>query len=125
MSHFLHSEGLVPCREPFKQLLVQGVIMGKTFKVESTGKYVARDEVVKEGKEYKTKSGELLSMNWEKMSKSKHNGIDPLDVLNKYGIDMTRLLILADVAPTSTRNWSEESELLINYSSDVVLLYII
>lgn len=110
MSHFLHSEGLVPCREPFKQLLVQGVIMGETFKIESTGKYVTRNEVVKEGKEYKTKSGELLSKNWEKMSKSKHNGVDPLDVLDKYGIDTTRLLILADVAPTSTRNWSEESK---------------
>nr|XP_012225545.1 PREDICTED: probable leucine--tRNA ligase, mitochondrial isoform X3 [Linepithema humile]XP_012225563.1 PREDICTED: probable leucine--tRNA ligase, mitochondrial isoform X3 [Linepithema humile] len=109
MSHFLHSEGLVPSQEPFKQLLVQGVIMGKTFKIKSTGKYVARNEVMKEGKEYKTKSGEHLSMNWEKMSKSKHNGVDPFDVLDKYGIDTTRLLILADVAPTSTRNWSEET----------------
>lgn len=112
MSHFLHSEGLLPCREPFRQLLVQGVVMGKTYQVISTGKYVPENEVVIEGNQYKTKHGELVSMHWEKMSKSKHNGVDPLNLLNKYGIDMTRLLILADVAPTSTRNWSENSKFL-------------
>ncbi|KAG5311884.1 SYLM protein, partial [Pseudoatta argentina] len=109
MSHFLHSEGLLPNREPFKQLLVQGVVMGKTYQVINTGKYILENEVLKEGDQYKTKSGELVSMRWEKMSKSKLNGVDPLNLLNKYGIDTTRLLILADVAPTSTRNWSENT----------------
>lgn len=84
--------------------------MGETYKVKSTGKYVEADEVVKEDSQYRTKSGELVSVNWEKMSKSKCNGVDPLQLLDKYGIDTIRLLILADVAPTSTRNWSESSE---------------
>ncbi|KAL6422541.1 hypothetical protein ACFW04_010651 [Cataglyphis niger] len=109
MSHFLHSEGLIPCREPFRQLLVQGVIMGKTYKIKNTGQYVAENELIKEGDQYKTKSGELVFMNWEKMSKSKCNGVEPISLLYKYGIDTTRLLILADVAPTSTRNWSENT----------------
>lgn len=86
--------------------------MGKTYQVIGTGKYVPENEVVMEGNQYKTKSGELVSLHWEKMSKSKHNGVDPLDLLNKYGIDTTRLLILGDVAPTSTRNWSEDSKFL-------------
>ncbi|GAB1862264.1 leucine--tRNA ligase [Camponotus japonicus] len=109
MSHFLHSEGLIPCREPFRQLLVQGVIMGKTYKTKSTGKYVTENQIIKEGDQYKTKSGELVYMIWEKMSKSKHNGVEPFNLLHKYGIDTTRLLILGDVAPTSTRNWSEDT----------------
>lgn len=88
--------------------------MGETYKVNNTGKYVEANKVVKEGNEYKTESGESVSVNWEKMSKSKHNGVDPLKLLNKYGIDTTRLLILADVAPTSTRNWSENSKFLKN-----------
>jgi len=112
MSHFLYSEGLLPCREPFRQLLVQGVVMNKTYQVISTGKYVPENEVITEGNQYKTKSGELVSMRWEKMSKSKYNGIDPLNLLSKYGIDTTRLLILADIAPTSTRNWTEDSKFL-------------
>jgi len=114
MSHFLHSEGLIPCREPFRQLLVQGVIMGKTYKTKSTGKYVTENQIIKEGDQYKTKSGELVYMIWEKMSKSKHNGVEPFNLLHKYGIDTTRLLILGDVAPTSTRNWSEDSKYLEN-----------
>lgn len=111
MNYFLHSEGLLPCPEPFRQLLVQGVVMGKTYKVQSTGKYVPESEVVQEEDKCTTKHGESVVVSWEKMSKSKHNGIDPLNLLNKYGVDTTRLLILADVAPTSTRNWSEDSTL--------------
>lgn len=84
--------------------------MGKTYQIISTGKYIPENEALKEGDQYKTKSRELVSMCWEKMSKSKLNGVDPLNLLNKYGIDTTRLLILADVAPTSTRNWSENSK---------------
>jgi leucyl-tRNA synthetase len=47
---------------------------------------------------------------WEKMSKSKHNGVDPETMLKDYGTDTTRLLILADVAPTSHRHWNSDSE---------------
>lgn len=85
--------------------------MGKTYKVRSTGKYVPESEVVREEDKYTTKHGEPVVVFWEKMSKSKYNGIDPLNLLNKHGVDTTRLLILADVAPTSTRNWSEDSTL--------------
>jgi len=84
--------------------------MGRTYKVKNTGKYISESDVVKENDQYTTKSGEPISAFWEKMSKSKHNGIDPVNILDKYGVDTTRLLVLADVAPTSTRNWSEDSE---------------
>lgn len=49
-------------------------------------------------------------MAWEKMSKSKYNGVDPNDMFNEYGVDTSRLLILADVAPTSHRNWNTNSK---------------
>jgi hypothetical protein len=47
---------------------------------------------------------------WEKMSKSKYNGVDPETMLKDYGVDTTRLLILADVAPTSNRHWTSDSK---------------
>lgn len=47
---------------------------------------------------------------WEKMSKSKLNGVDPDEMFENYGIDTTRLLVLADVAPTSQRNWTPASK---------------
>ena len=51
-----------------------------------------------------------LVVSWEKMSKSKFNGIEPESVWNEHGIDTTRLLVLADVSPRSARNWSKDSK---------------
>ena len=50
-----------------------------------------------------------LAVGWEKMSKSKFNGVEPESVWDEHGIDTTRLLILADVAPRSSRHWSKDS----------------
>lgn len=54
-------------------------------------------------------TGDPVAISWEKMSKSKHNGVDPEEMFREYGTDTTRLLILADVAPTSHRNWNSNS----------------
>lgn len=87
--------------------------MGKTYRIKRTGKYLREEEVEQKGKNsfVHKESGNPVVCGWEKMSKSKYNGIDPLDMFSKYGTDMTRLIILADVAPTSNRNWSPASKL--------------
>lgn len=56
-------------------------------------------------------TGAVLTVQWEKMSKSKYNGVEPQDILEKYGIDSTRLCIVAGVAPKSDRLWSEDGML--------------
>ncbi|KAK2577540.1 hypothetical protein KPH14_003624 [Odynerus spinipes] len=112
INHFLYEEGLVPTREPFKQLLVQGMVMGRTYQISNTGQYIKESDVIKDkvNNQYEEKNtGRPVTVTWEKMSKSKHNGIDPLELLEHHGIDTTRLLILADVAPTSHRNWSTDT----------------
>jgi leucyl-tRNA synthetase len=43
------------------------------------------------------------------MSKSKFNGVDPVEILGKYGCDTTRWMMLCDVGPASDRNWTEDS----------------
>lgn len=45
-------------------------------------------------KEWKTESGEAVDLRFEKMSKSKHNGVDPKDVLKRYGSDAVRVGML-------------------------------
>lgn len=110
MSYFLHSLGWTSEPEPFKKLLVQGMIMGQSYKIKSSGKYITPEEVEKVGKEYKEKStGESVLVQWEKMSKSKYNGENPKRLLTTYGCDTTRLLMLADVPPATSRHWSDAS----------------
>lgn len=109
-NHYLFSKGLVPHPEPFKRLLVQGMVMGQSFRLKGSGKYIPESEVEYLDKN-KTKAVEKSSstplvLAWEKMSKSKFNGVDPADVINEHGCDSIRLIMLADVAPTSSRNWS-------------------
>jgi valyl-tRNA synthetase len=50
-------------------------------------------------------TGTVLDKHGQRMSKTKGNGIDPLEVFEKYGVDATRLT-LASVGSTDTR-WSE------------------
>jgi valyl-tRNA synthetase len=50
-------------------------------------------------------TGTVLDKHGQRMSKTKGNGIDPLEVFEKYGVDATRLA-LASVGSTDTR-WSE------------------
>lgn len=110
INHFLHSIGLVPHPEPFKRLLVQGMVMGRSFRLKGSGQYLREDEVevvdAKKNRAVQKATGDAVVMSWEKMSKSKMNGVDPEDMINTYGCDTTRLIMLADVAPTSHRNWS-------------------
>lgn len=135
VSHFLHSQGLLPEREPFKRLLVQGMVMGRSYRIKGTGQYLPEDKVnilganlrwfkqfaftknifsdLKKGKGITKDTGEPVVIAWEKMSKSKHNGVDPDDMFREYGTDTTRLLVLADMAPTSHRNWNSNSRYLI------------
>ncbi|XP_041975522.1 probable leucine--tRNA ligase, mitochondrial [Aricia agestis] len=108
MSYFLNSIGLSPTKEPFKKLIVQGMVMGQSYKTKSSGKYLPPDQVEKHGKVYKQKgTGEVVIAQWEKMSKSKHNGENPQRLIETYGCDTTRLLILADVPPATSRKWSD------------------
>ena len=58
------------------------------------------------------------------MSKSKFNGVEPESVWDEHGIDTTRLLILADVAPRSSRHWSKDSAYILSFISQSRLGFI-
>lgn len=51
-------------------------------------------------------TGTVLDSKGQRMSKTKGNGVDPLDVFDKFGVDATRLT-LAQVGSTDTR-WNEK-----------------
>uniref|UniRef100_A0A5S6Q9J2 leucine--tRNA ligase n=1 Tax=Trichuris muris TaxID=70415 RepID=A0A5S6Q9J2_TRIMR len=107
MSRFLSSIGTHRCPEPFARLLPQGMVMAPTYKTAESGKYVSSSSVVTScGKLYDKETGEPLLETMEKMSKSKQNGVDPQELFAKYGCDVTRLLVTANVSPQSHRSWN-------------------
>ncbi len=52
--------------------------------------------------------GMILDQNGKKMSKSKGNGIDPLEMISKYGTDATRLSLIVGNTPGNDSRVSEE-----------------
>ncbi|MCX6795453.1 MAG: valine--tRNA ligase [Candidatus Falkowbacteria bacterium] len=52
--------------------------------------------------------GTILDSKGKKMSKSKGNGVDPIDVINIYGADALRLSLLTGSTPGNDSRYSEE-----------------
>ncbi|BFM39114.1 leucine--tRNA ligase [Synechocystis sp. LKSZ1] len=106
----LYDQGLVKVEEPFNRLLTQGMVQGLTFKNPKTGKYIPADQVqVGEGDNLyiDPETGEKLEFFFEKMSKSKYNGVDPQQVLAKYGADTARMFILFKAPPEKDLEWDD------------------
>uniref|UniRef100_A0A8C2Y467 leucine--tRNA ligase n=1 Tax=Capra hircus TaxID=9925 RepID=A0A8C2Y467_CAPHI len=111
-SHFCHDQKMVKHREPFHKLLAQGLIKGQTFRLPS-GQYLRREEVDFTGSDpVHANTGEKLEVSWEKMSKSKHNGVEPEDVVEQYGIDTVRLYILFAAPPEKDILWDVKTDAL-------------
>jgi len=45
INHFLHDVGLVPCREPFVNLLTQGMVLGRSYRLKHSDKYLQPHQV--------------------------------------------------------------------------------
>ncbi|XP_070319443.1 leucine--tRNA ligase, mitochondrial isoform X3 [Odocoileus virginianus] len=111
-SHFCHDQKMVKHREPFHKLLAQGLIKGQTFRLPS-GQYLRREEVDFTGSDpVHANTREQLEVSWEKMSKSKHNGVEPEDVVDQYGIDTVRLYILFAAPPEKDVLWDVKTDAL-------------
>ncbi len=106
----LRDRGLVNVDEPFEKLLTQGMVQALTYKNPKTGKYVPSDKVrVDKGDKlyFDAETGEKLEFFYEKMSKSKYNGVDPQTVLGKYGADTARMFILFKAPPEKDLEWDD------------------
>ncbi|XP_041649043.1 probable leucine--tRNA ligase, mitochondrial [Cheilinus undulatus] len=112
LCHFCRDQGLVAQREPFRKLLVQGLIKGQTFKLADSGQYLKREEIDFTDKEPVACGGGRVEVTWEKMSKSKHNGLDPQEVVQQYGVDTARLYILYAAPPEQDILWNSKTDAL-------------
>ncbi|KAH7378150.1 hypothetical protein BKA64DRAFT_688039 [Cadophora sp. MPI-SDFR-AT-0126] len=96
--------------EPFKKLLAQGMVHGKTYSDPNTGRFLKPDEVdlTDPSKPLITATDEIANVSFEKMSKSKYNGVDPGTCMTKYGADATRAHILFQAPVSEVLEWDEE-----------------
>lgn len=110
--------GLVKVDEPFTKLLTQGMVLNEAFSRTTTGKQyfwaheldIARDEHHKVISATAKADGQPVTYEgWTTMSKSKNNGVDPQDLIEKYGADTARLYTMFTAPPEATLEWNDDA----------------
>jgi leucyl-tRNA synthetase len=103
-------EGSLVNGEPFKRLITQGMVHGKTYTDPENGRFLTPDEM-----EWTTPSNPIIkasglapTVSYEKMSKSKYNGVDPGATIAKYGADATRAHMLFQAPVGDVLEWHEK-----------------
>jgi leucyl-tRNA synthetase len=109
--------GLTGVSEPFQRLLTQGMVLNEIWlRKPATGRVVYYNpaEVDASG-EGESRRGILRSDGQPvefggigTMSKSRRNGVDPQDLVDRYGADTARLFTMSNVPPEDTFLWSDE-----------------
>ncbi|RKF64407.1 Leucine--tRNA ligase, mitochondrial [Erysiphe neolycopersici] len=96
--------------EPFKTLITQGMVHGKTYTDPMSGRFLKPSEVdFRDLRNPVVKiSGQIANVSYEKMSKSKYNGVNPSICREKYGADTMRAHILFQAPVTEVLEWDEE-----------------
>ncbi len=101
--------GVVSTAEPFQKLFNQGMILAYSFQ-DARGKYWGYDDVEeRDGKPYLKATGEALTSQVEKMSKSKGNVVNPDDVVREHGADTLRLYELFMGPLDQVKPWNPRS----------------
>ncbi|XKI46855.1 leucine--tRNA ligase [Altericista sp. CCNU0014] len=103
----MRDRGLLNCDEPFQRLLTQGMVQGKTYKNPKTERYVVPQDIKDLTNPVDPETGDALEIVYEKMSKSKHNGTAPGEVIAKYGADTARMNILFKAPPEKDLEWDD------------------
>ncbi len=115
----MRDEGLLENDEPFTRLLTQGMVIAETFYRENTDGskdwFNPADVTVERDEKGRVKSAMLktdgqpvIAGGVEKMSKSKNNGVDPQDLIDRFGADTVRLYTMFTAPPDQSLEWSDE-----------------
>jgi leucyl-tRNA synthetase len=110
--------GLIGTAEPFTRLLTQGMVLNEIF-YRKTGEgrityYNPADVELKHDEKgerisaiLKSDGKPVESDGIGTMSKSKNNGVDPQDLIDKYGADTARLFVMFASPPEQSLEWSD------------------
>jgi leucyl-tRNA synthetase len=115
----MHDLGLVNIKEPFRNLLTQGMVLNHIhLRKTADGRiqYFSPNEVQVQYDAKGNRVGATLiadgqPVEWEgmrTMSKSKNNGVDPQHLVEEYGADSVRLFMMFKAPPEDSLEWSDE-----------------
>ncbi len=98
----------LPSGEPFAGLFTQGMVTHETYKSEA-GAWLLPEEIDKrDGGLFEISTGKPVTLGGvEKMSKSKKNVVDPIQIIADYGADVARWFVLSDSPPERDFEWSD------------------
>ncbi|MET0310760.1 MAG: leucine--tRNA ligase, partial [Burkholderiaceae bacterium] len=110
--------GLVKVDEPFVKLLTQGMVLNEAFSrtgAKAGKQYywaheldIVRDEHAKVLSATAKSDGQPVTYEgWTTMSKSKNNGVDPQELIERYGADTARLYTMFTAPPEATLEWND------------------
>ncbi|KPQ36041.1 MAG: leucyl-tRNA synthetase LeuS [Phormidesmis priestleyi Ana] len=102
----LRDRNLLNFDEPFQRLLTQGMVQAITYK-NAEGQFIMPQDITDLNSPTDPVTGERLQVSFEKMSKSKFNGVPPSEVLAKYGADTARMFILFKAPPEKDLEWDD------------------
>ena len=96
--------------EPFKVLYTQGMVCNAAYKNKNDTWIESTDIIQKNGKFYiKNSDEEVQCIGSEKMSKSKKNGIEPREYIERFGADTIRMFVLSDSPPDKDLDWNDNA----------------
>ncbi len=98
----------LPTGEPFAGLFTQGMVTHETYKAAS-GVWLLPEEIEKrDGALIEISTGAPVTIGGvEKMSKSKKNVVDPIQIIADYGADVARWFVLSDSPPERDFEWTD------------------
>src|SRR5438477_603249 len=114
----MRDQGLIAPSEPFTPLLTQGMVLNEIlYRKEASGRitYYNPADVELKHDDKGQRSRAVLRSDGKPvesdgigtMSKSKNNGVDPQDLIDKYGADTARMFVMFASPPEQSLEWSD------------------
>jgi leucyl-tRNA synthetase len=108
----MHQTGHLPasCAEPFNALFTQGMVTHAIYQTRGeSGRPVyhyPEDVTLRDGGAFLSDGTQVEVIPSAKMSKSKNNVVDPVQIIQTYGADTARWFVLSDSPPERDVEWT-------------------